>query len=98
MNVLDPVVLARAAQRRVLCALAELAGSGLLSEWHEKALDVAYRSAMAAFEDAGRVPVMPDLLEQSGPSAASSDGRAAPIPSSLRGGVSSRDVRFGVVG
>lgn len=66
MNVLDPVILAgggKAAHRRLLSALAELAGDGPLTEWHEKVLAEAYRLTMAKF-DGARTPVTPDLLEQ----------------------------------
>ena len=66
MNPLDGIIRASggaAAQRQLLSAFAELAGSGELSEWHHKALAVAYKLTMMAFED-GRTPVMPDLLER----------------------------------
>ena len=65
MNVLDPVILAGggpAAQRQLLSAVAELAGDGPLDEWHHAALDQAYRATMRRFEDARRVPVIPDLI------------------------------------
>jgi len=66
MNPLDGIIRAAggaAAQRQLLSAFAELAGSGELTEWHHKALAVAYRQTMRDFED-GRIPVMPDLLDR----------------------------------
>jgi hypothetical protein len=67
MNVLDPVILAGggpAAGRQLLAAVAELAGDGPLDEWHQAALGQAYRATMTRFENARRVPVIPDLIEQ----------------------------------
>ena len=66
MNPLDGIIRAAggaAAQRQLLSAFAELAGSGELTEWHHKALAVAYRQTMRDFED-DRTPVMPDLLDR----------------------------------
>lgn len=66
MNLLDPVILAGggpAEQLRLLTAFGELSGDGPLHEWHAKALRVAYRKVMRAFEDGRRVPVMPDLVD-----------------------------------
>lgn len=66
MNVLDPVILAgggKAAHRRVLAAVAEYAGDGPLTEWHAKALDVAYRLTMTKAQDT-RDAVVPDLIGQ----------------------------------
>jgi hypothetical protein len=51
----------RAAQRRLLTAFAEHAGSGALTEWHHKALAEAYALTISDFRD-GRTPVMADLL------------------------------------
>jgi len=68
MNVLDPVILAGggpAAQRRLLSALAELAGDGPLDEWHNAALTKAYAALMRQFETGIHrrpVPVVADLL------------------------------------
>ena len=67
MNVLDPVILAGggpASQRQLLSAVAELAGDGAMDEWHHAALDEAYRATIRQFEDARRVPVIPDLINQ----------------------------------
>lgn len=65
MNPLDGIIRAAggaAAQRQLLSAFAEQAGSGEeLTEWHHKALAEAYRLVMRDFEG-NRTPVMPDLL------------------------------------
>ena len=66
MNPLDGIIRAAggaAAQRQLLSAFAELAGSGELSEWHHMALAEAYGLTMRDFED-GRTPVLPDLVER----------------------------------
>ncbi len=66
MNPLDGIIRAAggaAAQRQLLAAFAEQAGSGEeLTEWHHKALAEAYRLVISDFETGKRTPVMPDLL------------------------------------
>ena len=66
MNLLDPVILAGGGPARqvdLLNAIGELAGDGALNEWDHKALRVAYQRVMTTFEDARRIPVMPDLID-----------------------------------
>jgi hypothetical protein len=65
MNVLDPIITGggKAQSRQLLTAMAEYAGDGTpLSEWHQKAVSAAYTAVMASFDDAHRVPVLPDLI------------------------------------
>lgn len=66
MNPLDGIIRAAggaSTQRQLLSAFAELAGGSELTEWHHKALAVAYKLTMRDFED-GRTPVLPDLVER----------------------------------
>ena len=67
MNLMDPIITGggKAQSRQLLTAFAELAGDGSpLTEWHEKSISVGYAAVMRKFEDAARVPVLPDLIEQ----------------------------------
>ena len=69
MNILDPVILAGGGpsrQLQLLVAMAGLAGTGDLDEWHHKALRTAYRVTMRRFDDGGQArstAVLPDLID-----------------------------------
>lgn len=68
--ILDPVILAGGGpsrQLQLLVAMAGLAGTGDLDEWHHKALRTAYRAAMRRFDDGGQsrsTAVLPDLIDE----------------------------------
>lgn len=69
MNILDPVILAGGGpsrQLQLLVAMACLAGTGDLDEWHHKALRTAYRATMRRFDDGAQsrsTAVLPDLID-----------------------------------